>query len=64
MEPEQVRDALRLRYADVAEQAGGQFKYPVGRESSSRRGRACRPIVADRVSARRRPCGPKLASRS
>ena len=36
MEPEQVRDALRRRYADVAEQAGGQFKYPVGRESAER----------------------------
>jgi arsenite methyltransferase len=36
MEPAQVRDALRRRYADVAERPAGQFKYPVGRESAER----------------------------
>jgi arsenite methyltransferase len=34
MEPEQVEDALRRRYAAVAEQPAGQFNYPVGRESA------------------------------
>jgi arsenite methyltransferase len=33
MESEQVREALRRRYAAVAEQPAGKFKYPVGRES-------------------------------
>jgi arsenite methyltransferase len=36
MEPEQVRDALRGRYANVAERPAGQFNYPVGRESAER----------------------------
>src|SRR5512143_2758260 len=36
MEPEQVRDALRHRYADVAKRPTGQFNYPVGRESAER----------------------------
>lgn len=36
MEPEQVRDALRRRYADVAERPAGRFKYQVGRESAER----------------------------
>jgi arsenite methyltransferase len=34
MEPEQVQDALRRRYAAVAEQPAGQFNYPVGRVSA------------------------------
>src|SRR5512143_3609965 len=36
MEPEQVRDALRHRYADVAKRPTGQFNYPVGRDSAER----------------------------
>jgi hypothetical protein len=36
MKPEQVLDALRRRYADVAERPAGQFKYPVGLESAER----------------------------
>src|SRR5512135_953944 len=36
MEAEQVREALRRRYAAVAEQPTGRFKYPVGRESTER----------------------------
>jgi len=36
MKPEQICDALRRRYADVAERPVGQFKYPVGRESAER----------------------------
>jgi SAM-dependent methyltransferase len=36
MEPKQVRDALRRRYAGVAGRPAGQFKYPVGRESAER----------------------------
>ena len=36
MEPEQIRDALRRRYADVAERPTGQFNYPVGRDSAER----------------------------
>jgi arsenite methyltransferase len=38
MNPEQVYDAIRQRYADVAEQPIGQFKYPVGRKSAERLG--------------------------
>lgn len=34
MEPEQIRDALRRRYAAVAAQPVGQFNYPVGRGSA------------------------------
>jgi SAM-dependent methyltransferase len=34
--PEQIREELRHRYAKVAEQADGQFSYPVGRESAGR----------------------------
>lgn len=34
MEPEQIQNALRSRYAAVAEQPAGQFKYPIGRESA------------------------------
>jgi SAM-dependent methyltransferase len=34
MEPEQVQDALRSRYAALAERPTGQFNYPVGRESA------------------------------
>jgi arsenite methyltransferase len=33
METHQVRDAVRRRYATVADQPAGQFKYPVGRRS-------------------------------
>ena len=36
MEPEQVQDALRRRYAAVAERPAGQFNYPVGRDSAER----------------------------
>ena len=36
MNPEQVRDALRRRYTEVAKRPAGQFKYPVGRESAER----------------------------
>jgi SAM-dependent methyltransferase len=36
MEPEQVRSEVRRRYAAVAEQPTGRFKYPVGRESAER----------------------------
>ena len=36
MEPEQVQDAMRRRYAAVAERPTGQFKYPVGRGSAER----------------------------
>jgi SAM-dependent methyltransferase len=34
METDQIHDALRTRYAKVAEQPVGQFKYPVGRGSA------------------------------
>jgi SAM-dependent methyltransferase len=34
MKPEQIYNAIRERYAEVAEQPVGQFKYPVGRESA------------------------------
>jgi arsenite methyltransferase len=36
MEPHQVHEALRCRYAAVAEQPAGQFNYPVGYESVGR----------------------------
>ncbi len=36
MKPEQVHEALRHRYADVAKRPAGQFPYPVGRESAER----------------------------
>jgi ubiquinone/menaquinone biosynthesis C-methylase UbiE len=36
MEAHQVHDAMRRRYAAVAERATGQFNYPVGRESAER----------------------------
>ncbi len=36
MKPEQVHDALRRRYAEVAKRPEGQFKYTVGRESVER----------------------------
>ena len=36
MEPEQVRDALRRRYAEVAKRPAGQFNYRVGRDSVER----------------------------
>ena len=36
MEAEQVHDAMRRRYAAVAERPTGQFSYPVGRESAER----------------------------
>ena len=36
MGPEQVQDALRRRYAAVAERPAGQFNYPVGRDSPER----------------------------
>ena len=34
METDQIHDALRTRYAKVAKQPVGQFKYPVGRGSA------------------------------
>jgi SAM-dependent methyltransferase len=34
--PEQIHQALRRRYAQVAERPQGQFPYPVGRESAER----------------------------
>jgi arsenite methyltransferase len=34
MDTERIRHALRKRYAEVAEQPLGQFKYPVGRGSA------------------------------
>jgi SAM-dependent methyltransferase len=36
MEPQQVHDTLRRRYADVAKRPAGQFPYPVGRASAER----------------------------
>lgn len=36
MEPERVRQAMRSRYAAVAERPTGRFPYPVGRESAER----------------------------
>lgn len=38
MEPDQIRNALRRRYAAVADQPAGQFPYPVGRGSAERLG--------------------------
>jgi arsenite methyltransferase len=38
MDTDQIRDALRRRYAAVAEQPAGQFPYPVGRGSAERLG--------------------------
>jgi SAM-dependent methyltransferase len=49
MEPEQVRDALRRRYADVAVRPTGRFKYPVGRESAERLN--YRRDLLDRISS-------------
>jgi SAM-dependent methyltransferase len=34
MKPDEVREALRRRYASVARQSVGQFNYPVGRQSA------------------------------
>jgi arsenite methyltransferase len=36
MEPAQVREALRRRYAEVAQRPAGQFNYPIGRKSAER----------------------------
>jgi arsenite methyltransferase len=36
MEPEQIREVLLRRYADVALRPAGQFNYPVGRASAER----------------------------
>jgi SAM-dependent methyltransferase len=36
MEAERVQEAMRRRYAAVAEQPTGQFNYPVGRDSAER----------------------------
>jgi SAM-dependent methyltransferase len=36
MEPSQIREALRRRYAAVAERPARQFNYPTGRESAER----------------------------
>jgi SAM-dependent methyltransferase len=36
MQAEQVQDAMRRRYAAVAERPTGQFSYPVGRDSVER----------------------------
>jgi SAM-dependent methyltransferase len=36
MEPQQIREALRHRYAEVAKRPEGQFNYPVGRGSAER----------------------------
>jgi arsenite methyltransferase len=38
MNPEQVNEALRHRYAEVAERPEGRFAYPVGRGSAERLG--------------------------
>ena len=38
METNQIRDALRRRYAAVADQPVGQFPYPVGRNSAEHLG--------------------------
>lgn len=38
MQTDDIRDALRRRYAAVATQPAGQFSYPVGRESAQRSG--------------------------
>ncbi len=38
MEPVQIHEALRRRYAAVAEHPAGKFAYPVGRESATRLG--------------------------
>lgn len=35
MEPEQVQNALRSRYAEVANRPAGKFNYPVGRGSAA-----------------------------
>ncbi len=47
MDQEQIRNALRRRYANVAERPAGQFNYPVGRESAERLGYN-RPLM-DRI---------------
>lgn len=47
MEPVQIHDALRRRYAAVAEQPSGKFAYPVGRDSAIRLG--YRSELLDRV---------------
>jgi arsenite methyltransferase len=47
MQPEQVCDAIRRRYADVAELPFGQFKYPVGRESAEQLD--YRPDLVERI---------------
>jgi len=38
MNPDQIRDSLRRRYAQVAQRPEGQFKYPVGRASAEHLG--------------------------
>jgi SAM-dependent methyltransferase len=47
MEPEDIRNTLLRRYAAVAEQPAGQFKYPVGRDSAERLG--YRRDLVDRI---------------
>jgi arsenite methyltransferase len=49
MKPDDVRDALRRRYADVAERPTGQFNYPIGRESAERLN--YRRDLLDRISS-------------
>jgi SAM-dependent methyltransferase len=41
MEAEQIQEAMRRRYAAVAEQPTGQFHYPVGRDSAERLNYRC-----------------------
>lgn len=38
MDPDRVRETIRRRYAAVAAEPAGQFRYPVGRESAERLG--------------------------
>ncbi len=49
MNEDEIRDAIRRRYAAVATEPVGQFKYPVGRESAERLG--YRADLMDRVSS-------------
>jgi SAM-dependent methyltransferase len=48
MTEDEIREAIRRRYAAVATEPVGQFKYPVGRESAERLG--YRVDYMDRVS--------------
>lgn len=47
MDPDRIRDVICRRYAAVAAEPAGQFRYPVGRESAERLG--YRADVLDRL---------------